>query len=248
MHGRILTAVGAVSGIAFFASGAALAGGYVAPVTQPEPVVVDQPAPVGDWAGAYAGAALGYAMGSDDVVGFDRLGDDGSVIDRANDLGDVDMKGANLGAHVGYRWQRNNWVFGPELGIEGGAIEGDGTTEAFGVAKTESKLNYLVNLRMKTGYAVNPQTLVYGTIGVAHGDFDYTIKHAAGPSLTENYSDTGLTAGLGVERKLSEKLSVYGEWEYRHFKKTDVTFDDVNLRTRATPKHHNLKVGVNYRF
>lgn len=249
MRGKILSAVGAASGIALFAGGAAVAGGYVAPVVQPEPVVVEEVAPVGDWAGAYVGAALGYAFGGDDSVGFDMVDGAGNVLDRANDVGDLDMKGANIGAHVGYRWQRDNWVFGPELAIEGGAIEEESNTPAFGAAdlKSEAKLNYLVGLRMKTGYAINPSTLVYGTFGVAHGDFDYTVKTAAN-SETENFSDTGLTAGLGVERKLNERLSMFGEWEYRHFENTDVHFDEAGLVTRASPSTHNLKVGVNYRF
>lgn len=249
MRGKILSAVGAASGIALLASGAAMAGGYVEPVVAPEPVVVEQPAPVGDWAGAYVGAALGYAFGGDDSVGFRAINSDGDVTGRANDVGSVDLKGANLGAHVGYRWQRDNWVFGPELAIEGGAIEEDGSTPAFGVEdlSTEAKVNYLVGLRMKTGYAINPSTLVYGTFGVAHGDFDYTVKSVIG-SETESFSDTGVTAGLGVERKLNERLSMFGEWEYRHFENTDVKFDEAGLVTTASPAHHNLKIGVNYRF
>lgn len=254
MYEKILAALSAVSGVAIISGGAAVAGGYVPLTAQPEAVVIEQqPATFGDWAGAYVGAALGYALISDDVVGLDSLRDNGSVIHSQNELGSADMTGVNLGAHLGYRWQVASLVFGPELAIEGGAIEGDGKLQpeefhdAFGVDSAESKLNYLIGLRMKAGVITNPETLVYGTLGLAYADIDYTLNKRTA-SYTENFSDTGVTAGLGVERKLSEKLSVYGEWEYRYFSYTDVTFDEINLRTRATPEHHNLKIGVNYRF
>lgn len=245
MRGKLLATVCAVSSVTFLVGGVAYAGGYVAPVIEETPVVVE-PTPVSDWAGAYVGGSLGYAFGGDDVVGLEKS--DGS--ERATDLGEVDMKGVNGGLHAGYRWQRDNWVFGPELGIEGGSVDGSDSFNALGMDRElESKLNYLVSLRMKTGYAVNPETLVYGTFGVAHGDFDYTLSDA-NASYTEGFSDTGVTAGLGVERKLNERLSMFAEWEYRHFGKTDVSFatDGGDLVSQATPKHHNIKVGVNYRF
>lgn len=245
MRGKIFTTVCAASSAAIIAGGAANAGGYAAPVVKTSPVI-DAPAPVSDWAGAYVGGSLGYVFGSDDVIGLDKLDND----ERATDIGAVDIKGVNAGIHAGYRWDRGNWVYGPELGLEGGSVDASDNVAAFGNEYgVESKLNYLVSLRLKAGYEVNPETLVYGTVGVAHGDFDYTLSEA-GSSLTEGYSDTALSAGLGVERKLNERLSMFAEWEYRQFGKTELTFstDGGDLATRATPKHHNIKVGVNYRF
>ncbi|WP_170167064.1 outer membrane protein [Paracoccus methylarcula] len=245
MRGKFLATVCAVSSVTTLISGVAYAGGFVAPVIEPTPVVVE-PTPVSDWAGAYVGGSLGYVLGSDDSVGFENS-DTGA---RDTDLGDLDLKGVNAGLHAGYRWQKDKWVFGPELGIEGGSVDASENISPFGTdSEIESELNYLVSLRMKTGYEVSPNTLVYGTFGVAHGDFDYTLSDASS-SQTKGFSDTGVAAGLGVERKLNENLSMFAEWEYRHFGKTDVAFDTDagTLSTRATPKHHNVKVGVNYRF
>lgn len=249
MRGKFLATVCAVSGVTIAATGAAFAGGYVAPVVEETPIVVE-PTPVSDWAGAYAGGSLGYSFGGDDEVGLEARDPDGNSLGLAGNLGDVDMKGVTAGLHGGYRWQRGNWVFGPELGIEGGSVDGSTELAGFDGAEMESSLNYLVGLKMKTGYAFNPQTLVYGTFGVAHGDFDYELSRGD-ESVTESFSDTGLTAGLGVERKLNDKLSMFAEWEYRHFENTDVSFDAGeagSLVTAASPSHHNVKVGVNYRF
>lgn len=235
--------------------GAAVAGGYSAPVVAPIPVVVTPPVETSDWAGAYFGGSLGYTFGGDDVIGMERYGDavGNPVINNSNDLGEVDVKGVNAGLHAGYRWQRNNWVYGPEIGIEGGSVDADDTIDVFGEENVlESTVNYIASLRFKTGYVVNPKTLVYGTVGAAYGDFDYSLAPTSGGAAQEiGYDDVAWTAGLGVERKLNEKLSMFAEWEFRGFSKTAIDFaarQNLIDQSQATPEHHNIKVGVNYRF
>lgn len=232
---------------------AANAGGYTPPVVDSGVVApIVETAPVGDWAGGYAGLTLGYAFGGDDEVGLDVY-NGGDLFGRGNNLGSTDMKGVNGGLHIGYRWQRDNWVFGPELWVEGGSIDATDTISYSGTAdgttitvegEMESKVNYLAGLQFKTGYVVNPQTLVYGTIGYVHGDFDLSFGE------TVNYTANGYSVGLGAERKLRDNLSVLAEWQYRNFGKTDVAFgstDDGEV-TRATPEHHNFKLGLNFKF
>lgn len=221
----------------------------MAPVADPAPVAAPVP-DESDWAGGYVGASLGYAFAADDVVGFDGY-DAGSLVGRSTDLGSVDVKGPNVGLHAGYRWQRNDWVFGPELWIEGGSIDATDRIafSAPGIAlddDLESSVNYILGLQFKTGYVANPRTLVYGTAGLVHGDFDYEYG-----AMKEGYTASGYSLGLGVERKLRENLSVFAEWQYRNFGKTDVTYDlggGQEAVTRATPEHHNIKLGVNFSF
>lgn len=235
----------------------AQAGGLIAPVQEPPVVVAPISEPVSDWAGGYAGGWIGYAFGADDEVGFDYYEDD-NLIGRQNDITNLDVSGLNGGLHLGYRWQRGSWVFGPELTIEGGDINDTqggsdvvaGETIEFSL---ESKVNYIAGLQMKAGYVVNPKTMVYGTAGYVHGDFDYVLSGSYGGeagSVNEDYTANGYSLGAGVERKLNERWSMFAEWQYRNFGKTDVTFADGadELVTRATPEHHNLKLGVNFAF
>lgn len=237
-----MCALGILSG----ASGA-LAGGYTAPTVDPvvtAPVI--EATPVSDWAGGYVGGSIGYAFGGDDEIGAELYEGD-ALVERYRDLGNLKVKGLNAGVHLGYRWQRGNWVFGPELSIEGGNISddqsgsGDLDGETVGVG-LESQVNYIAGLHLKTGYVVDPQTMVYGTAGYVHGDFDYILSASAGgesASITEGYTANGYALGLGVERKLRDNLSVFAEWQYRNFGKTGITYDlgdgDV-LETRATPE------------
>lgn len=231
-------------------SGAAFAGGAIAPVVDVEPVVVEAaPLVAGSWAGAYAGGSVGYSFGGDDQVGFTLLEDgdeEGSVLG----VGDLEVKGFTAGVHVGYRWQRGNWVFGPELGYEGGSVDDSATLDVDGVTLgAESTVNSILSLVMKTGYTVNPQTLVYGTFGAARGDFDFTLSEGD-DSATTGYKASGVAAGMGVERSLGARTSVFAEYQYRDFGKETVEFsdEDTTLRTNATPKHSNVKVGMNFRF
>lgn len=231
---------------------AAFAGGYVAPV-EPAPIVAPVTQAPAPWAGAYVGGSVGYSFGADDEIGLE-LFEDSTPQAFAPGLGNVDISGPTAGLHVGYRWQRQRWVFGPELGIEFGNVD-DKDELAFrgtptGVtAKTE--MNHILSLRMKAGYLVDDRTMIFGTAGVVKGDFDYTLTDGT-DKLKESDSPTGYSVGLGVERKMTDRLSLTAEWEYRNFGKTDIDFDEgipgEFLRTEATPEHHNVKLGLNFSF
>ncbi|MFN3279153.1 MAG: outer membrane protein [Paracoccus hibiscisoli] len=239
-----------LSSAAVLAAGTAMAGGVVGPVVEASPIQV-APAPVmGAWEGAYAGGSLGYILGTDDQLGLALLSD-GEQVDRATNLGDLGMSGATLGLHAGYRWQRDRWVFGPELGVEFGSVDEEisFTVDDF-TGSAESKMNNVATLVMKTGYAVDPQTLVYGTFGIARGDFDYTLRGEEG-STTQGFTATGIAAGLGAERMINDRMSVFAEYQYRDFGNETVNFDagegDV-LSTRASVSMSTIKIGANFKF
>ncbi|SMO76522.1 outer membrane immunogenic protein [Paracoccus laeviglucosivorans] len=220
------------------ATAAANAGGFVPPVMDSAPIVAEVEAPVGAWQGGYAGLTLGYAFKGDDRVGLT----DSASNTFLGDIGEAELKGANAGIRAGYRWQRGNWVFGPEVGIEGGDIKGDTSGTLLGTdLEAEGKVNHMVALRFKTGYTVRPDMLVYGIAGVGRVDMDYELN-----GIEDSFSKTGYILGLGVEKQINEKWSVTGEYEYANFGKEDLQFG--GLDTEATPKYNNLKVGVNFRF
>jgi len=228
---RIQFTTAAAAAIAFTIS-PANAGGYVAPVIEVEPPVVI--AASTDWQGGYIGATLGYAFGGDDRIG-NRIGTGPGV-----DLGKAELSGANLGLRLGYAWQRDRWVYGPELGITGGSIKDSFDT---GTGKFESKVNYMLALRLKAGYLVQDDMLVYGLAGWQRGDFTYDDL-----GTDVDYNANGYVIGLGVEKRLNENWSITGEYEYTNFGKTDVTLPVSLGASVATPEHSNIKLGVNYRF
>ncbi len=232
---RILSLT-AASVVALGVAGAAQAGGYVAPALEVEPVAPTVvAAPVGDWQGAYVGGTLGYAFNGDDRIGRNAP--------TGDDLGLAEISGANAGLRVGYRWQRDRWVFGPELSIEGGNIKDrfdyvDGATSG----TFELKVNWVAALKMKAGYEVQPGTLLFGTLGVNKGDFTYDNN---GTDL--DYDATGYVVGIGAERMINDRVSLTGEYEFNDFGRTDFDLTQ-GVRTQATPEFHNVKLGVNFKF
>lgn len=237
MRAAYLTAPLAVLG-AF----AANAGGYTPPVVETGVVApVFETAPVGDWAGGYAGLTLGYAFGGEDDVGVNSVGGLGGTPDE------LKLNGVNGGVHVGYRWQRDRWVFGPELGYEGGSVEDSFSTDGY---DAESKVKNVLALRMKTGYEVSPGMLVYGIAGVARAKVDYSVEGTGGAGtidLNDSYSKTGYIVGLGAEKKLNDRMSVTGEYEFANFGKETLE-DGLGASTNATAKFHNVKLGLNFKF
>lgn len=231
-------------------AGASFAGGTVAPVIDVSPIIIKETPTVGAWEGAYAGGSLNYTFGGEDQVGFARMSA-GQQTKRATELGDADISGISAGLQAGYRWQRGQWVFGPELGIEAGNVDGSIDATAFGIdGKVESEMNYLVTLVMKTGYEVQPGTLIYGTFGIASGDFDYTVS-GDDFSETESFTATGVAAGLGVERMVNENMSIFADYQYRDLSEKSVSYtaeNDVSYDTNTTTSHSIVRMGVNYRF
>lgn len=243
---KILTAASLTLGTALTAT----AGGFTPPVVDAGVVAPIVETASSDWQGAYGGLTLGYAFNGKDEVGFsDPTG--GPV----ESVGDLELGGVNGGLRVGYRWQRGNWVFGPELGYEAGNIEDSLSydNDVGSRTKVTSKVKNVLALRMKTGYAVRPDLLVYGIAGIARADVEYKTEvtsATASEGQNRDFKKNGFVVGMGVEKQLTERMSVTGEYEYAQFGKTDRTFTigGESATTEATPKYHNVKVGLNFKF
>lgn len=231
----------AIASLSLGTVAAANAGGYVPPIVETDVAPIITAAP--EWQGAYGGLTVGYAFAGDDDVGV-QTGINSGTPD------DLTLSGLNAGLRVGYRWQRERWVFGPELGFEGGDIKDDFTTDGY---EAESKIKNVLALRFKTGYVLDNDMLFYGIVGVARAKIDYKVRGgvtsgAFGPiNVNDDYSKTGYIVGLGIEKMLNERMSLTGEYEYANFGKETLN-DGMGGSTRATPDYHNIKVGLNFRF
>lgn len=235
-----------VFGAAALTATSVAAGGFIAPVVDPEPVVVvEAPAVAAPWTGAYVGGTLGYALAGDDRVG---------VGEPAADVfspGTLELSGVNGGLRLGYRQQMalgaRNWVVGAELGYEMGSIEDSFESDGYEAA---AEVNNVLGLRLKAGLpSAAGDMLYYGIAGVVRADYDYRVE-GTGPGGAiavneEGLKDTGYVIGLGVERMMSDRMSLTGEWEYANFGKREL---GDTTTTQATVDYHNLKLGINFRF
>ena len=187
--------------IALLASGSALAG-----------------PPAANWAGFYAGAHGGYGSGIADNTG------------TAGFLG---------GAQAGYLAQPgDNLVFGAQIDAEWSNISGtqsyQGTFTAFptnGITTNSfaDSLTWGGSVTGRVGYAWD-RFMPYALAGVAlaWNKSDYSASSV--PALNSDYASTdshlhlGMTAGVGIEAKVSDQLSGFVEARFTNFGSANYTF------------------------
>jgi outer membrane immunogenic protein len=201
----------ALLGATFLAGAGLVSGANAADVYARGGSLKDGPAdyyPAITWSGFYAGINLGAAFSDDDDDRRDR-DPEKKVSNDGDDDDDTMFIG---GFHIGYNWQKpSNFV----LGLEGDVDFGD-------------DIDYLASIRGRLGYAMGP-TLLYATGGVAFLGLD---EDSGGDD-----SLTGWVAGLGVEHKLRENVSLGLEGLYYDFDEDDLAGADADfwaVRARLT--------------
>lgn len=191
-------------------------------------------APRSNWNGSYLGLHGGYGWGDLDTV---RTAVGGA--------GNASLKpdGGYGGFQGGY-----NWLYAPNalLGVEIDSSFGDLKDRALmaGTANVlNSKIEDLGTARLRLGYLMTPDTLLYATGGAA-----YAREKSTSPAVgvDTKVDHLGWTVGAGVEYKFAPEWSLKAEYLYADlgtFKDNDqlnavVTKSDLTLNT--------VRVGVNY--
>ena len=151
-----------------------------------------------------------------------------------------DASGAVGGGQIGYNWQSQRFVYGLEADISAADI---GISETFvvpgAVLNASATIDWLATVRGRAGVLVQPNLLLYGTLGLAivHAEARASVNAIGFTSLgiEESRTDTGLVYGLGVESKLNDRLSA--RLEYLGFGNLD-RIGDFGI----------VRVGLNYKF
>lgn len=135
------------------------------------------------------------------------------------------------GLQGGYNWQNGNFVFGGETDIQASAAD-----DTFAPWKFSNP--WFGTLRARGGYAWN-NILVYGTAGFAYGGVT-----ADRGGLNESKTETGWTAGLGMEVGFAPNWSAKVEYLYMDLGNRNYTLTgtDNGLQTNL------IRFGINYHF
>ncbi len=128
--------------------------------------------------------------------------------------------GAIGGLFAGYQVDLGQWVVGGEASYDWADINFDGG----------GSLDNVGRLKMRAGYDMG-NTLVYGTAGAAYADAELG---------GDNFSDWGWVAGLGLDYKVTNAVTVGGEILYHEFD----DFDDTGIDATAT----TVAARVSYNF
>jgi outer membrane immunogenic protein len=244
------------------AAGSARAGDLAVPAASPEPAAVAVPGY--NWYGFFIGGHLGGGWSDEAVVispttnAEKSLGIAGSI--AANPSGFLG------GIQYGTNWQFQRIVLGTESDFSFTGIDKSQSLNSITVpvvASTgEQKLTWFGTTRVRAGYTVQDNVLVYGTVGLANGHAEESFSAVqrpggcgAGAPCVHGSDDKtlwGWAIGAGVEYGT-------GPWsakvEYLHYDLGTFTFyaPDRNNRPGAVAVSTKfagdmVRAGVNYRF
>lgn len=237
---------------------------------------------VWDWTGFYAGVNAGYSWGN--------WSNDGIASTSSQSV-----KGALGGLQAGYNWQLNpTWVVGLEGDIQ---ITGQKASEAAGptattdvlgalafpgggpgagfhtitntTAANDWKMPWFATFRGRVGALVDPTTLIYGTGGLAVGNFKMSSTATSvatgyrgalgvttfplgstttvGGTVSDSTTRAGFALGGGIEKKFSPNWSAKLEYLYLDFG-TRTFLTGTGFDTNVRLRDHIVRVGLNYQF
>jgi outer membrane immunogenic protein len=180
-----------------------------------------------NWAGFYVGIQGGYAWGETQysVPGFSTP--------------QTDMNGGAFGVTWGTNWQSGKWVYGTESDFSFTDI--DGGTSSGCTPHCFTDIRNLSTSRLRAGYAVDGNKLLYVTGGLAYGSVRAGID---GTALQDEKTRFGWTLGGGMEWALAPHWSLKAE--YLH-----VDLGDHHNFEEPRPVHVDVtadvvRVGLNY--
>lgn len=143
-----------------------------------------------------------------------------------------DKGGADYGLRLGYDWQMGNWVFG----LVGEYTQGDARDSVSAFSTTPAlytmtrDLDTTTALRARAGMAFGERSdwLAYATAGAVSAKINNSFASSNTANSFEASGDSdanGIQAGLGIERKVLDNLSL--GLEYLH---TRVNDDEARVR------------------
>jgi len=188
-------------------------------------------APMFTWTGFYVGVNAGYG-GDKNTYSINGFGN----------IASITSGGFIGGGQIGYNYQflGTSIVAGLEADIQGTGIEGKVTVLGFGLG---TKLDYLGTVRARLGYAFADRALFYVTGGLAYGKVNTNVLNL----ISFGGTNTGWTAGAGVEYALTQNWSIKTEYLYVDLgKKTNLIVPGLSVGVKNT--EHIVRAGLNYRF
>ncbi|MBA3910147.1 MAG: hypothetical protein C0524_09735 [Rhodobacter sp.] len=205
-------------------------------------VLLASPVSAQDWSGTWAGMAIGYGAGTYDQGDFEA-GQEGVR---------VEVDRAIVGLHLERNFQRESTVFGFDVDISNGVygMRPQGTGAPWWsctIGDCVVDITAFMTIRGRYGWLLNPETMVYGAVGLAAGKAEGGILD----SLQEGSSTAvGYTVGGGVSRMIGPNTVIYGEINHvdlgtLQFGAGDTPGEDV---FDAKGDFATIKLGANFRF
>jgi len=228
------------------------------------------------FSGFQVGAALGYEDVSMDwetdhyISAFDQS--------RGNPSGDtsesLDDSAFAYGVFANYNMALNgNWIIGAELGYQGSSISDSvnripGSNPFTGPSPNRTKAEVDVNdtflIGIKGGYLLNESTMAYSTLSATFTEVEVSSNCASdnilcdgsapAHSSSDDDSMTGWALALGVEKSLSDNISVRAEYRYADLGTAELAAVQyknsaaIGVETDIDVTSQTLQIGAAYKF
>jgi outer membrane immunogenic protein len=144
--------------------------------------------------------------------------------------------GGLVGGQVGFNAQADRVVLGVEADITSSGFEHRG----FNGGGQTFRQKWVGTVRGRAGYAFD-QVMVYGTAGAASAQSEFSDFTGKSSKQT-----VGFAVGAGAEAKVTEKVSLRGE--YIHYALGAANFTTAVTTYQVNARTHVLRAGLNYRF
>ncbi len=210
------------------------------------------PPPVQNWYGFYIGAHAGYAWSNDSVDFTSATGLLAIGVNIPGSLGS-NSNGFIGGIHWGSNYQFGSVVLGFDSDFSWLDRDATQTVTLGGITTTATQsLDWFGTTRVRAGFLVTPNTLLYATGGLASGRAEVDITHTAAGTFNINARDTlwGYAIGGGIEY-------LAGPWmfrvEYLHYDLGDLDFAYTIPATGTITTSTNfsgdiVRAGISYKF
>ncbi len=188
---------------------------------------------VADWQGLHFGIAAGRPTG-DNFWAAPGVGAESTP---------GDWSGTMTSLSAGYDWQRGRLIYGLTLAVSGNGIDASPTySETFLCEGCETTVDKLITLRGRIGLS-SGKTLFFASAGAARADAIGTFSNfTAGKD-----SLTGWTAGIGVERFISQKTTLSAEYLHTDLGRLELP-NICNSYCSTDVSFGLVQFGVNYHW
>jgi outer membrane immunogenic protein len=207
-----------------------------------------------NWTGCYIGGNVGGGFSNIDQTQVGKV--TGLVIPSSN-FGSADGSDIVGGGQIGCDYQINQWVIGAQGMFDFGSIKSSHVLPAFPTFGSNDNTKDIFTATARIGYLVTPAALAYVKGGGAWTRVDSAIVGFGPPSFlseTASYDRSGWTIGGGVEWMFTPGWSVFVEYNYMDFGRSNVSYatapgavgaaDIVSTRLNVS----TALIGVNYKF
>lgn len=171
---------------------------------------------------------------------------------KNTDLGSV---GETLGLSIAYEVMNDNQLvleieaFGAWHGYD--AIQ-DSQLGAISL-NTKVRMKHSLGTALKIGYQLN-QALVFTKVGYINSRFEHSSDYAGGARLgVDSQKSPGLLLGLGIDLKLTERVSVGLSYDYALYRSQSYTYSPFSTGTTTVTnvfkaRMHFVNVGIKYKI